>query len=49
MPDNQWIKDEQLDSEGRYKFTYTADKANSSTNWMVLLTKDKFVDKNIFI
>ena len=49
MPNNQWERDSQLDSEGRFKFTYTADQANSPNNWMVLLTQNKFMDKNIFV
>lgn len=46
---NKWVKDSNLDASGRYKFTYTADKANSEYNYMILETENKFVDKNIFI
>lgn len=49
MPNNVWERDTELDSEGRFKFTYTADQANSPTNWMILQTQNKFVDKNIFV
>ena len=49
MADNTWIKSENLNSDGEYEFKYIADQANSSKNWMRLTTKDKFVDKNIFV
>lgn len=49
MPNNVWEKAEQLDSNGRFVYTYTADQANSPNNWMVLNTQNTFVDKNIFI
>ena len=49
MPDNEWIRQEQLNSDGEYVFSYTADQANSPKKWMRLLTKDKFVDKNIYV
>jgi hypothetical protein len=49
MPNNVWTKAEQLDSNGRFVYTYTADQANSPNNWMILNTQNTFVDKNIFI
>ena len=49
MPNTVWTKAEQLDSNGRFVYTYTADQANSPNNWMILNTQNTFVDKNIFI
>ena len=46
---NTWVKQGTLDASGRYKFTYTADKANSESNYMILETENTFVDKNIFV
>ena len=46
---NKWIKVTDQDENGRYKFTYTADSANSVFNYAVLETKNKFVDRDIVI
>ena len=46
---NTWVRSSQLDSEGRYVYTYTADQAQPTGIHMILETKDKFVDKNLFV